>query len=242
MRHGYCAAELIVWYVMKKLILPPDISEVTMQKEILTPPKVPPSTLDQAAAWLEEMQHRLSLCIKTKQNVHPRTIVAFVNETLSGIAQYYRTVGNVWDSLYAKHQLRESSITLDRVHTMLAEFLIELKLHEEQDQIAQIVSGSSGAVKHSMYDEHINANKGKIPVKENGKQGDGKGGKFNWRSACEDYWKPGDCSQGHHCPKYHPRRQPGRCAICGSTRHYTSQRTCPVKPKAKNAETRSRVG
>ena len=36
--------------------------------------------------------------------------------------------------------------------------------------------------------------------------------------------------------KYHPTRQPGRCAICGSTRHYTSHCTRPVKPKAKNAE------
>ena len=131
MRHGYCTAELIVWYVMKQLILPPDINEVTMQKEILTPPKVPPATLDQGCAWLEEMQHRLSLCKKTKQSVHPRTIVAFVNDTLSGIIQYYRTVGNIWDSLYGKHQLRESNITLDRVYAMLAEFLIELKLHEE---------------------------------------------------------------------------------------------------------------
>ena len=92
MRHGYCTAELIVWYIMKQLILPPDVNEVTMQKEILTPPKVPPATLDQASTWLEEMQHRLNLCIKTKQNVHPRTIVAFVNDTLSGVTQYYRTV------------------------------------------------------------------------------------------------------------------------------------------------------
>ena len=82
MRHGYCTAELIVWYLMKQLILPPDINEVTMQKEIPTPPTVPPATLDQGCAWLEEMQHRLNLCIKTKQNVHPRTIVAFVNDTL----------------------------------------------------------------------------------------------------------------------------------------------------------------
>ena len=118
MQHGYCTAKLIVWYVMKQLILPPDINEVTMQKEILTPPKVPPATLDQGCAWLEEMQHRLNLCIKTRQNVHPRTIVAFVNDTLSGITQYYRTVGNIWDSLYGKHQLRESSITLDRVYAM----------------------------------------------------------------------------------------------------------------------------
>ena len=95
--------------------------------------------------------------------MHPRTVVAFANETLSGITQYYRTVGNVWDGLYAKHQLRESNITLDRVYTMLAEFLIELKLHEEQDKIAQIVTGSSGTVKHSMYDEHINASKGEDP-------------------------------------------------------------------------------
>ena len=151
MRHGYCTAELIVWYVMKQLILPPDINEVTMQKEILTPPKVSPTTLDQACAWLKEMQHRLNPIIKTKQNVHPRTTVAFVNDTLSGITQYYRTLGNVWDSLYTKHQLHESHITLDRVYTMLA--------------------------------------------------------------------------------RYHPRRQPGRCAICGSTRHYTSQCTHPIKPK-----------
>ena len=112
-----CATDIaqpsLVWYVMKQLILPPDINEVTMQKEILTPPKVAPATLDQGCAWLEEMQHRLNLCIKTKQNVHPRTIVAYVNETLSGITQYYRTVGNIWDSLYGKHQLRESNIIFD---------------------------------------------------------------------------------------------------------------------------------
>ena len=87
MLHGYCTAELIVWYIMKELILPPDINEVTMQKEIFTPPKVAPATLDQASKWLEEMQHRLNLCIKTRQNVHPRTIVAFVIETTNSITQ-----------------------------------------------------------------------------------------------------------------------------------------------------------
>ena len=159
-----------------------------------------------------------------------------VNDTLSGITQYYRTVGNIWDSLYGKHQLRESNITLDRVYAVLAEFLIELKLHEEQDKIAQIVTGSSSTVKHSMYDEYINASKGKVPVKGKDKQEDGKGGKSKWRAACDEYWKPGGCSQGHHCSKYHPRTHPGRCAICGSTRHYASQCTRLVKPKVKNAE------
>ena len=152
-----------------------------MQKEILTPPKVVPSTLDQGCTWLEEMQHRLNLCIiiKTKQNVHPRTVVAFVNETLSSITQYYRTVGNIWDSLYGKHQLRESNLTLERVYAMLAEFLIELKLHEEQDKIAQIVTGSSSTLKHSMYDEYINASKGKASTKGRGKHNDGKVASLN---------------------------------------------------------------
>ena len=179
-------------------------------------------------AWLEEMQHRLNLCIKTRQNVHPRPIIAFVQKVLSGITQYYRTVGNIWDSLYTKHQLRESSLTLERVYAMLAEFLIELKLHEEQDKIAQTVTGSSSTVKHSMYDEYINASKGKVPAKGKGKQSDGKGTKSRWRPACDDYWKPGGCLQGHNCPKYHPKRQPGRCAICGSTQHSTSQCSRPV--------------
>ena len=206
-RHGYCTAELIVWHVMKQLILPHDINEVTMQKEILTYPKVVPSTLDQGCAWLEEMQHRLNLCMKAGQQVHPRTIVTFVQEVLSGITQYYRTIGNIW-----------------------------LRLHEEQEKIAQIVTGSSSTVKHSMYDEYINASKGKVPAKEKGKQGQGRGAKSKWRPTCDDYWKPGGCPQGHNCPRYHPRRQPGRCAICGSTKHVPSQCSRPVKPKAKNAE------
>ena len=67
------------------------------------------------------MQHRLNLCMKTGQQVHPRTIITFVQEVLNGTTQYYRTVGNIWDSLY----------------------LIELRLHEEQDKIAQIVAALS---------------------------------------------------------------------------------------------------
>ena len=31
----------------------------------------------------------------------------------------HRTVGNVWDSLYIKHQLRESNLTLERVYACL---------------------------------------------------------------------------------------------------------------------------
>ena len=56
---------------------------------------------------------------------------------------------------------------------MLAEFLIELRLHEEQDKIIQIVTGSSTSVKHSMYDEYVSASKGKVPAKGKGKQKDG---------------------------------------------------------------------
>ena len=34
--------------------------------------------------------------------------------------------------------MRDSNLTLERVYAMLAEFLIELKLPEEQDKMAQI--------------------------------------------------------------------------------------------------------
>ena len=53
---------------------------------------------------------------------------------------------------------------------MLAEFLIDLKLNEKQDKIAQIVIGSSGAAKHSIYDEYVNASKGKVPSKKKPKE------------------------------------------------------------------------
>ena len=132
----------------------------------------------------------------------------------------------------------EIQMLLSIESTTLSEFLIELKLNEEQEKITQIVvTGSSGTqVKPSAYDEYVNASKGKVQQKGKGRGGDGKGGKQNWRLPCNDYWKPDGCQHGHHCPRYHLRRQPGRCAICGSTRHYTSQCSRPVKPKAKNAE------
>ena len=39
---------------------------------------------------------------------------------------------------------------------MLSEFLIELKLNEEQEKITQIVIGSSGTqMKPSAYEEHM---------------------------------------------------------------------------------------
>ena len=137
------------------------------------------------------MQRRLNLCIKARQNVHPRALVALVIETMSGVIQYYRTIGNIWDALYSKHQLRDSNITLDRVYSMLSEFFIELKVNEEQEKLTQILTGASGAqMKPSAYDEHVNANKGKVQQKGKGRGGEGTGGKQNWRLPCSDYWKP----------------------------------------------------
>ena len=75
--------------------------------------------------------------------------------------------------------------------------------------------------KPSAYDKYVNASKGKVQQKGKGLQR-----RRMVSRICDN----------HNCPKYHPRRQPGRCAICGSTRHYTSQCTRPVKRKAKNAE------
>ena len=150
------------------------------------------------------MQHRLNLCIKTKQNVHLRTLVAFVIETMNAVIQYYRTIGNIWDALYPKHQLRDSDTTLDRVYSMLSEFLIELKLSAEQEKITQIVTASSNTqMKPCADNEYINASKGKVQPKGNELKGeDGKNNKQNWRQACSDYWRPDECQLGHHCPKY----------------------------------------
>ena len=46
---------------------------------------------------------------------------------------------------------------------MLSEFLIEVKLNEEQDKITQIVTGDNNTqMKPTAYDEYINASKGKV--------------------------------------------------------------------------------
>ena len=128
--------------------------------------------------------------IKTRQSVHPRTLVAFVIETMNGIIQYYRAIGSIWDSRYSKRQLRDSDITLDQVYNMRSDFLIELKLNEEQEKITQIVTGGSGTqMKPSAHDEYINVSKGKVQQKGKGRGGEGKGGKQNWHLPSNDYWK-----------------------------------------------------
>ena len=137
------------------------------------------------------MQHRLNLCIKTRQNVHPRTLVAFVIETLSAVIQYYPTIGNIWDSLYAKHQIRDSDITLDRVYTMLSEFLIELKLNEEHEKITQIVTGSNQC--SNKADQHTTSmstpararSRKRVKAKEEKERMVSR----HWRQPCNDYWR-----------------------------------------------------
>ena len=115
---------------------------------------------------------------------------------------------------------------------MISKCLIELKLNEEQGKITQTVTGATNAqMKPTAYDEYVNASKGK------GQKGKGKGaeGKGN-KQACSDYWRPDGCSLGHHCPNYHPRRQPGICAVGGSTKHYNLTMSAPGQAQAKNAE------
>ena len=73
-RHGYCTAEPTLWYIMKQLVLPPDVNEVTMQKEILTPPKVPPAILDPVRSIIQgdsqEDARSVALLVTIHLNVH----------------------------------------------------------------------------------------------------------------------------------------------------------------------------
>ena len=89
-------------------------------------------------------------------------------------------------------------------------------------------------MKPTAYDGYINVSNSKV---QKGKRrgAEGKGNTENWRQPCSDDWKPDGRNLGHNCPKHHLRGQPGRCAICGSAKHYISQRRHPVKPKMKNA-------
>ena len=228
-RKGYCTAMLIIWFVFKQMVLPDDISEVSMQKELLTPPKIAPSTVDQVRLWLTGVQHRLNLCIKTEQHIHPRTLVAFVQDTLSGACQSQRQIGNIWDSLFQKHNLRQPSLTLEKFYDMLNAFLTEVKMIEEQQQLTDIVTNTAPSLKPSEYDVYMSSMKGK------GKSSKDKS-RTKWREPCAEWWKPQGCSKGQQCPKYHPGKTPGRCTICGSTGHFTSTCTRPRKVKGKNVE------
>ena len=151
----------------------------------------------------------LMACIRFKSGQtntckRPRTLIAFVTESLSAVIHHYhRTIGSMCDSLYNMRQMRDSDMTLDRVYSMLSEFLIEVKLSEEQDKIAQTVTGAEGTqMKPTEYDEYVNANRGKIQ-KGKGKGTDAKGLTENWPQPCSDCWKPDGCNLGHLCPKYH---------------------------------------
>ena len=50
LRHGYCTADLIAWYIVKQLILPPDINDRAEGDPHTS--KSSPATLDRASKWL----------------------------------------------------------------------------------------------------------------------------------------------------------------------------------------------
>ena len=115
---------------------------------------------------------------------------------------------------------------------------------KKQDKITQIVTGSSTSIKHSMYDEYVQCKqRGRCLPKEKASRKVVKAHNLNGDPPVMIIGNQVAAPQGHQCPKYHPRRQPGEgCAICGSTRHPTSQCTRPVKSKAKHAEYDESVG
>ena len=145
MRHGYCTAELIIWYILKQLILPPDINEVTMQKEMPTPPQVlvlyyPPPWTKPRNGWKRCSTGSTYASRRSRTSTLGRW--THLRQSLSVVIHYHRA-------------------------NMVSEFLIEVKLSEQQDKIAQIVTGANGTqMKPTAYDEHVNASKGKIRKRE----------------------------------------------------------------------------
>ena len=135
MRHGHCTVELIVWYVMKQLILPHDINEVHHAEGDIDSTQGRSFDLDQGCAWLEEMQHRLNICMKTGQQVHPRTVITFVKSP----EWHYPILSNSWQ--YLGQSISQASIEGIQSHSWESLFhacrvpsLSELRLHEEQEQ------------------------------------------------------------------------------------------------------------
>ena len=122
MQHGHCAAELIIACVVE--ILPCDVNEVTMQKEILSSPKTPPSTLDRLQIVGRDAAPP-PLVHQDQTECSSQNTVRLYH--LSAGIQHSRTIGNVWDTLYTKHQTRTSDINVDRAYDILSEFLIEVK-------------------------------------------------------------------------------------------------------------------
>ena len=169
------------------------------------------------------------------QRDHARSLSAFVTESLASVTQCNRSVGNTWDQLHVRRGLRDPNA---RIYEMCAEVLIEVKVVEEQDGTAKIVTGASSSTmkpsaRPSARDHFANASQSKA------QKGKGRGkqqGKTTWPAPCQDYLEPDGCSLGHNCPKHHPGRQIGRCTIYGSTKHYTSNCRLPVKPKTKSVE------
>ena len=163
--------------------------------------------------------------------------------TLSAVTHYHGTVGNMWDSLYNKHQMRDSDIPLDRVYTMLSEVLVEVKLSEEQDKIAKIATGSNGAqVKPTAHDEYVNASKGKMQ-KGKSKGSDGKGTPKNLRQPYTDCWKPDGCSLGRNCRKYHLRRQLEGVPFAALTRTTPHSASAQLSPSPRTSSMmRTRLG
>ena len=235
MRHGCCTAELIVWYVMKQLIFPPDINAVTMQKEILTPPKVTPATLDQGCAWLEEMQHRLSLCIKTKQNVHPRTIVVFVNDTLSGITQYdivpLGTSGTV--SMPSINCENPTSLWIGSALCLRSSSLNSSCMKNKTRLLRYSQALAAPLSTPCMMSTSMLA-KGRFLRKEKVSKAMAKAGSLTGEHHMMIIGSQAVAHKDTIVPSI--IHGDSRCAICGSTRHNTSQCTRPAKPKAKNAE------
>ena len=105
---------------------------------------------------------------KPDRMLHPRTLVAFVIETMNGITQYYRTIGNI-NGMHALLQASAFETPTSPLDQSVCDMLLEaldasIKLNEEQEKIALRSCDPATTrwrqMKPSEYDEYINASKG----------------------------------------------------------------------------------
>ena len=101
-------------------------------------------------------QHRINFCIKTKQHVHPRTLLVYVQEIMTAVIAYYRTVGNVWDALFVEHSMRDPDVSLERIFKMCFR------------------TSCASLMCQRTKTSHPDCERGKV-AKGKGKNGDGKG-------------------------------------------------------------------
>ncbi len=217
--YGFFQSDEILLRTMMEIMPTKDIARLSLANDLQSKPTKVPSTASGLAAWLEDYHARLSMAAEMGSAIEPRIITSVLYTAMENVMVQDNILKQIWLTYLSKPEIRNPS-NLHDILMYIKVMLGEVRVRAQEETIQGHIQGQ---VSHAMQ-RSVN-----LPIAA--------GMERVVKKPCPRFHTDCGGPAGRNCPLDHPQDCPGRCFICGSTKHVSKDCTrLRLKPTYKGKE------